>query len=93
MMLDKLDANGVSIFSFKKDTFANRLFNLMVVCRKQSLGPQEFSQLMHHLQAAYFIDIIGDFNYDLLKKIEKKLLDIFTDQVPVNKPTFTSKFS
>ena len=65
----------------------------MVVCRKQSLGPQEFSQLMQHLQAAHFIDIIGDFNYDLLKKIEKKLLDIFTDQVPVNKPTFTSKFS
>ena len=93
MMLDKFDANGVSIFSFKKGTFANRLFNLMVVCRKQSLGPQEFSQLMQHLQAVHFIDIIGDFNYDLLKKIEKKLLDIFTDQVPVNKPTFTSKFS
>ena len=64
----------------------------MLVYRKQFLGMQEFSQLMQYLLAANSIDIIaGDFNYDLLKVIENKLLDIFTDHVQmVNKPTHIS---
>ena len=42
-VLDKLDANGVFIFSFKKDDFADRIFTLILVYRKQSLIMQEFS--------------------------------------------------
>ena len=53
---------------------------------------QEFSELMQYLLAAHSIDIIaGDLNYDLLKVIENKLLDIFTDHVQmVNKTTHIS---
>ena len=53
---------------------------------------QKFSQLMQYLLAANSIDIIaGDFNYDVLKVIENKLLDIFTDHVQmINKPTHIS---
>ena len=47
---------------------------------------------MQYLLAANSIDITaGDFNYDLLKVIENKQLDIFTDHVQmVNKPTHIS---
>ena len=34
------DANGVSIFSFKKHTFSNRVFILMLVYRKQFMQMQ-----------------------------------------------------
>ena len=92
VVLDKFDTNGVSIFSFKKHAVVNRVFTLMLVYRKQFLGMQEFSQLMQYLLAANSIDIIaGDFNYNLLKVIKNKLLDIFTDHVQmVNKPTHIS---
>ena len=92
VVLDKFDTNGVSIFSFKKHAFANRVFTLMLVYRKQFLGMQEFSELMQYLLAAHSIDIIaGDLNYDLLKVIENKLLYIFTDHVQmVNKTTHIS---
>ena len=46
----KFDANVVSIFSFKKHAFVDRVFTLMLVYRKQSLGVQEFSQIMQCLQ-------------------------------------------
>ena len=61
----------------------------MLVYRKQFLGMQKFSQLMQYLLTANSIHIIaGNFNYDLLKVIENKLLDIFTNHVQmVNKPT------
>lgn len=36
-VLNKLDVNGVSIFSFRKHAFANRLFTLMLVYKKQSI--------------------------------------------------------
>ena len=36
-VLDKLNANGISIFSFKKHAFANRVFTLMLVYIKQSM--------------------------------------------------------
>lgn len=47
---------------------------------------------LEYLQATNSIDIIvGDFNYDLLKVSEKKLLGIFTDNVHiVNKLTHIS---
>ena len=53
---------------------------------------QKFSQLMQYLLATNSIDIIaGDFGYDVLKVIENKLLDIFTDHVQmINKPTHIS---
>ena len=41
-VLDTFDGNGVSIFSFKKHAFADRLFNLMLVYRKHSTQMQEF---------------------------------------------------
>ena len=77
-VVDKLDANGVSIFSFKKHAFVDTVFTLMLVFRKKSLEAQEFSQIMQYLLAAYSIGIIGgNFNYDLLKVTENKLSDIF----------------
>ena len=42
-VLEKFDANGVVIFSFKKHDFADRVFTLILVYRKQSLIMQEFS--------------------------------------------------
>ena len=65
----------------------------MLVYRKQSMQMQEFSQVLQYLVASYSIDIIaGDFNYDILKVPENKLLDIFTDHVQmVNKPTLISR--
>ena len=92
VVVDKFDANGVSIFSFEKNTFVDRVFTLMLVYTKQSLGVQEFSQILQYLLAAYSVDIIGgDFNYDLLKVTENKLSDIFGDHVQiVNKATHIS---
>ena len=56
----------------------------MLVYRKQSLGLQEFSQIMQYLLATYSVDITGrDFNYDLLKVTENKLSDIFGDHVHI----------
>ena len=91
VVLEKYDTNGVSTLSFKKHAFSNRVFTLMLVYRKQFLGMQEFSQLMQYLLAANSIDISGDFNYDLLKVIKNKLLNIFTDHVQMaSKPTHIS---
>ena len=43
---------------------------------------QEFFQMLKYLLATYSIDITaGDFNYDLLKMLQNKSLDIFTDHV------------
>ena len=43
---------------------------------------QEFSQLIQYLLATSSVDIMAeDLNYDLLKVIENKLLDIFTGHV------------
>ena len=60
----------------------------MLLYRKQSLGIQEFSQLMQYFLAASSIDIIvGDISYDLLKVKKSKLLDNFIDHFQiVNKP-------
>ena len=91
-VLDKFDVNGVSIFSFKKHAFPNRVFTLMLVYRKQPLGMQKLYELMQYLLVANSINIIGgDFICDLLKVTENKFLDIFTDQVQVgNKPSHIS---
>ena len=79
-VLNKFDANGVSILSFKKHAFADRIFTLMLVYRKQSMHMQEFFQILQYLLATYSIDIIaGNFNYDLLKVSQNKFLDIFVD--------------
>ena len=61
----------------------------MLVNRKQSLGMQEFSQLIQYLLVANLKAIIaGDSIYDLLKVIKNKLIDAFTDHVQiVNKST------
>ena len=92
VILHKFDANGVSIFSFKKHAFVDRVFTLMLFYRKQSMPIQEFSQMLQYLVATYSIDIIvGDFNYDILKVSKNKLLDIFTGHVQIlNKPTHIS---
>ena len=56
---------------------------------------QEFFQMLQYLVTTYCIDIIaGNFNYDLLKLSENKILDIFTDHVQtVDNPTHISRFS
>ena len=91
-VLNKFDANGLSILSFKKYAFAERVFTLILIYRKQSMHMQEFFQVLQYLLATNSIDIIaGDFNYDLLKVSQNKFLDIFTDHVQmVNKPTHIS---
>ena len=67
-VLNKFDANSASIISFKKHAFADRIFTLILVYRKQSMHMQEFFQMLQYLLATYSVDIIaGDFNYDLLK--------------------------
>ena len=50
--------------------------------------------MLQYLLATYSIDIIaGNFNYDLLKVLQNKFLDIFTDHLQtVNKPTHISEF-
>ena len=81
-VLNKFNANGVSILSFKKHAFANRVFTLMLVYRKQSMHMQEFFQMLQYLLATNSIDITaGEFNYDLLKVSQNKFLDIFTDHI------------
>ena len=92
VVLNKFDANGVSILSFKKHAFANRIFNLMLVYRKQSMYTQEFFQMLQYLPATHSIDIIaGEFNYDLLKMSQNKFSDIFRNHVQmVNKATHIS---
>ena len=89
---NKFDAYGVSIFSLKKHAFVNRAFSLMLVFRKQSMQMQEFFQMLQRLVATCCIGIIaGGLNYDLLKVLENKLLDIFTGRVQmVNKSTHIS---
>ena len=79
-VLNKFNANGVSILSFKKHAFANRVFTLMLVYRKQSMHIQEFLKMLQYFLATNSIDIIpGYFNYDLSKVSQNKFLDIFTD--------------
>ena len=92
-VLDKFYTKGVSIFSFKKYNFANGVFILMLICRKQSLGLQEFWQFMEYLLAANSINIIVEnFNDNLLKVSENKILNIFTKNVQrINKPTNISR--
>ena len=86
------NANWVSIFSFKKHAFTDRVFTWMLLYRKQFTKMEEFLQRLKCSVATYSIDITaGDFNYDLLKVPENNFLDIFTDHVQmVNKPTHTS---
>ena len=63
-ILDKFNANGLPIFSFKKYAFADRVFTLMLLYRKQSIKMGKFFQMLQYLVATYSIDIIaGDFNY------------------------------
>ena len=85
----------MSVFSFKKYDFADRAFTLMLVYRNRSMQKQEFFQMLQYLVTTYCIDIIvGNFNYDLLKLSENKILDIFTDHFQtVDNPTHISRFS
>ena len=89
-VLDKFDTNGVSIFSFKKNDFAERVFTLMLVERKHSMRMQELFQMLQYLLATNSIDIVvGDFNFDYLKVSEDYLLlNYFMKHVQiVNKAT------
>ena len=89
-VLDKCDTKGVSIFSFKKHDLADRVFTLMLVYRKHSMRMQEFFQMLQYLLATNSVDIVaGDFNFDLLKVSENKLLlNHFMVHFPiVNTPT------
>ena len=53
----------------------------MLVYRKQSVHMKGFFQILQYLLANNSIDIIAqDFNYDILKASENKLLDIFKFQ-------------
>ena len=69
------------LFSFKKHVFVDRVLTLILVYRKQSMQAQVFFQMLQYLLATNSIDIIitGDFNYDLLKVSENKILDIFAN--------------
>ena len=81
-IFDKSDANGKSIFSFKKNAFVDRAFTLMLVYRKQFLQMQEFSEILQYLVATYYIDIkAGNFNYYISKVLKNKLLDCLNDSV------------
>ena len=92
-VLNKLDANGVNILSFKKHAFGDRVFTLMLVYRKQSMHMQEFFQMLQYLLVTNSTDIIaGDINYDYLKVSQNNFLYIFTDHVQMaNKPAHISR--
>ena len=65
-VLDKSDAKEVCLFSFKKHSFVDRVFTLMLVYRKRSIRTQKFFQVLLHLLETNSIDImVGDCNYDL----------------------------
>ena len=65
-VLNKFNSNGVSILSFEKHAFADRLFTLMLFYRKQSMHMQQFFQTLRYLLATNAINVIsGDFSYDL----------------------------
>ena len=71
IVLNKLDANEVSIFNFKKHVFAGKVFTLMLVQRKQSMYIQKCFQMLHYLFPTKPIDVIAsDFNCDLLTVLE-----------------------
>ena len=49
-VLNKFDANGISIVSFKKHAFVDRVITLMLVYRKQSMHMLEFFQMLQYSQ-------------------------------------------
>ena len=72
-VFDKFDADGISVFSFKKHAFVD---TLILVYRKQSMQMQKIFQMLQFLLATNFIVIIaGEFHYNLLKVPENKFLD------------------
>ena len=74
-VLDKFDTNGVSIFSFNKHDFADRVLTLMLVYRKHSMRMRQRFQMLQYLLATNSVDIVaGNFNFDLLKVSENNLL-------------------
>ena len=90
---DKVDTNGVSIFSFKKNDFADRVFTLMLVYKNYSMPMQNSFQMLQYLLPTNSVDIVaGDFNFDLLKVSENNLLlNHFMEQAQiVNQPTHIS---
>ena len=70
---------------FKKNGFASRVFTLMLVYRKQSMYIQEFFQMLQYLLATNSIDIAGNFNYDLSRVSQNKLLRYFHRPFPGGK--------
>ena len=88
-VLNKFNANGVSILSFEKHAFADRVFTSMLFYRKQSMHLQQFFQTLRYLLSTNATNVMsGDFNYDLLKVSQSNFLDILTDHVQmVKKPT------
>ena len=93
VVLDKFDTNGFSIFSFKKNDFADRVFTLMLVYKNYSMRMQNSFQMLQYLLATNSVDIVaGDFNFDLLKVSENNLLlNHFMEQAQiVNQPSHIS---
>ena len=56
-VLNKFDENAVSVLSFNKHAFADRIFTLMLVYRKQSMHMLEFFQMLPQNR---FLDIFTD---------------------------------
>ena len=89
-MLNKFDATGVSICSFKRHAFSDRVFTLVLVYRKQYLGIQEFKTLnakltgtKFHICYSFIYIIVRHFNDDILKVSKNKFLDNLTDHVQI----------
>ena len=67
-ILNEFEANGVSVLSFKKHAFADRVLTLMLVYRKQSMHMQELFQKLPYLLATHSINITaGNLNYIFFK--------------------------
>ena len=82
-VLNEFNANGVSILSFNKHPFADRVFTFMLVYRKQSMHMQEFFQMLQYLLATNSIDVIaGDYNYDFFKRVTKYIFRYFYKPCP-----------
>ena len=91
-MLRRFVINGISMFSFRKDVFSEKIITMVLVYRAQSMTLEEFREILDYLIAANAVDLIaGDFNYDLLKTSQNKLIDCLKDYIQLDQePTHIS---
>ena len=73
-VIRKFGINGISMISFRKDNFTERIFTLMIVHWKKAMSLMEFYWMRQCLLVANSEYVIrGDFNYHLSKVSSNQL--------------------